>query len=146
MESLDDPFIRYMEKGRRRHWIYSPSIGQSGGIILSWDPANISQLVYSINRYSINVSFDDATLGTTSLLTVVHMPCDRQEKAATRDELKLWFEHQHCRSWIIAGDFNATLDASERSGCVGDCIDSEAFRNWIDSLSVEHKNVSQIGH
>lgn len=131
MASIDDRFSRYMERGKRRHWICCPAIGLLGGIILSWDPVKVTRVIFMIQRHFINLSFIDVASGCESLLSAAHLPCDRQGKLEVRAALSSWYLEQNCPSRLLMGDFNATLSPLERLDCIGNTIDSDAFGEWV---------------
>lgn len=135
IEVLEDSFTRYLEGNRRRHWLCSSSSGQSGGIILSWVPGNITQVQYWIDRHSIRISYLNTSSGKQALFAAIHMPCDRISKDHVRQNLSNWIDTHLCDSCLLVGDFNATTSLSERYDCIGDTQDSEAFVDWINYLA-----------
>lgn len=141
IESLDDSLTRYLEGHRRRIWICSPSVGQSGGIILSWTPGNVTQVQFWTDRHVIRISYLNVNTGKQSLLAAIHMPCDRQGKDAVRQSLSDWLNADLCRAVLLMGDFNATTSYSERQGCTGDTQDSRSFVDWIHSHAL-----TDLGH
>lgn len=80
IEDLSDALTRYLDGHRRRNWIFSPSSGQSGGIILGWTPGNITQVVFRLDRHCIRISYLNTVSGKPAHLAAIHMPCDRAEK------------------------------------------------------------------
>ncbi|KAJ6287639.1 hypothetical protein OIU78_001696, partial [Salix suchowensis] len=98
-------------------WSYFSNVHQDGRarIMVGWDPNKFHVVCVSIDHQWItcNVSSIDASMQfTVSFVYGMHSPTDRQ---------KLWdyiMLQSSCtpQSWILMGDFNATLKASDSSG------------------------------
>lgn len=140
MELLDPRFTSFIERGRRRGWAISPAIGQSGGLILSWDLGHVVRSSTVIHRSFIGLSMVDTLRGTQMILAAIHLPCDHPGKFETRDAIACWMASTSCNSCLLAGDFNATLWDEERKDCVGDRQDRNDFATWI-----EHHSLMDLG-
>lgn len=124
-------------------WIWVPSQGRSGGILVGCD-SNICVIESSKSiNYSVNVFLQHRHDRCTWMLTVVYAPVARHLKNAFWQELKT-SRRGRTELWLLCEDFNAIRARHEKSGSNFDIKLSGKFNDFVDDhhlveLKLPHK-------
>lgn len=135
-EHFDHSYLRNFCPRRFDKFIFQPSVGNSGGLIVIWNSAIVSGNVMSCLPYAITIEFNSTvTLNETWHLTNVYGPCAGE----LRDEFVLWMneldiEPDQC--WIIMGDFNFIRSVENRNILGGDMNDILIFNEIISNAGL----------
>nr|GEW89979.1 RNA-directed DNA polymerase, eukaryota, reverse transcriptase zinc-binding domain protein [Tanacetum cinerariifolium] len=136
--SLQETKMKKMDMwGIKRCWgnysfefVYSESVGKSGGILSVWDPNMFRKDSATISDYFNIVRGVWLPSGTCLLVISVYAPQELSEKKM------LWnYLSNVIRNWdgevISVGDFNEVRDNSERFGSIFNRSGAEAFNSFI---------------
>lgn len=114
MEEINTKTIRTFWKSNDIDWIFSPSRGNSGGILAVWNSnifnmksTVVMQSWIAINGVFLNSNFE------FSLITVYN-PCSVAARAEVWQQI-IEFQNSISMPCLLIGDFNEVLKASERS-------------------------------
>ncbi|KAI9100849.1 hypothetical protein K1719_024211 [Acacia pycnantha] len=96
-----------------------PSVGRSGGLVAAWRSNNIGVTVVCTNQqyFHLRISTMDRRL---VFLTAVYAIPSASFKQALWDDL-LSMAGEMSSPWLVVGDFNDIMAASERAGGAGVC-------------------------
>ncbi|KAI9124763.1 hypothetical protein K1719_004090 [Acacia pycnantha] len=96
-----------------------PSVGRSGGLVAAWRSSRIGVTVACTNRqyFHLRISTMD---GRLVFLTAIYAIPSVPFKEALWDDL-LSMAGEMSAPWLVVGDFNDIMVASERAGGVGVC-------------------------
>jgi exonuclease III len=84
---------------------YVPSIGNSGGTLITWKGSKFSGHVVFENQFAQSVELTTKTNGQKWTLTNIYAPCTTEGKGAFLD----WFKNIQVVDdylWLVLGDFN----------------------------------------
>ncbi|GJW87256.1 RNA-directed DNA polymerase, eukaryota [Tanacetum coccineum] len=112
-------------------YVFSPSVGFSGGILCVWDPNLFIKESSTISDYFVAIRGNWVASSTKILIISVYTP---QEPTEKRD---LWdFLYHMIDSWdgecVLMGDFNEVRTKHERYGTVFNLHGANAFNNFIN--------------
>ena len=94
-ESFDHSFIRTFCPKRFDRFVFSPSVGASGGIIVLWNSAIFEGVLQEITRSAIRINFISKHNQEQWTLVTVYGPCIGQE----RDDFVQWLNNLTERAW-----------------------------------------------
>jgi exonuclease III len=104
-ENFNWRLIRQFCPKRFDNFVFSPSIGASGGLIILWNSSIFMGQVVEINRSAIIVNFTSMHNNAIWTLVSVYGPCQGVE----RDNFVTWLydlQIPQGANWLILGDFN----------------------------------------
>lgn len=134
-ENFDNNFIRNICPPTFDSFVFLPSIGASGGILVAWMGfAFQGQLVFS-NTYAISVEFTSLLNNDSWILTTVYAPCTPVGKK----EFLEWFREIQMPpeiDWIIVGDFNLIRKPEDRNRDGADPNEMFLFNEAINKLDL----------
>nr|GEY97917.1 RNA-directed DNA polymerase, eukaryota [Tanacetum cinerariifolium] len=111
-------------------FVYSESVGKSGGILSVWDPNMFRKDSATIFDYFNIVRGVWLPSGTCLLVILVYAPQELSEKKMLWDDLS-----DVIKNWdgevISMGDFKEVRDTSERFGSIFNKSGAEAFNSFI---------------
>ncbi|GKC97871.1 RNA-directed DNA polymerase, eukaryota, partial [Tanacetum coccineum] len=126
----------YNMDGVNFDYVYSDSIGNSGGILCIWDPNSFRKDSVTVSDYFVIVRGVWIKSGMDILIVVVYAPHD------VRDKRLLWDYLSHVSNqW--AGDQNAHIDMPFPNSLSTDqqkdleCMVSDIFNNFIINAGLE---------
>lgn len=142
MEDFTPKLINTIWKDANVDWLFTPSIGNSGGLLSMWKKYFFVIESHRIERNWIAMVGFFPSLNFKGCLINVYNPCVKE----SRDEV--WhalaeFHEQSQTSCLFLGDFNEVLDASERGSCQTSQSGVQDFRNFISKtqlLEIPAKN------
>ncbi|GKB92823.1 RNA-directed DNA polymerase, eukaryota [Tanacetum coccineum] len=111
-------------------YVYSESVGKSGGILCVWDPNMFQKINDTVSDYFIMVRGVWVSSGKRLLIISVYAPQDLSEKKMLWDYLSFVIGNWDGEV-VIMGDFNEVRDISERFGSIFNKHGAEAFNSFI---------------
>jgi hypothetical protein len=135
-ELFEHSFIRKFAPKRFDQFAYSPSQGNSGGILIGWNSSiSCGQIIHSL-RFAITIKFTSNHNNDTWMLTSVYGPCQGIE----RDDFVNWLnglEIQDDSNWMFMGDFNFYRSLADRNKPGGNLNDVFIFNEIISNLGLQ---------
>jgi exonuclease III len=134
-DHFDHSFLKKLAPKRFNKYAFSPSNGNSGGILMGWNSSIFNGEVTEINKFSISVNFSSTHNGHNWTLTTVYGPCQGPE----RDEFVHWLNNMHIddeAKWMLVGDFNFYRSLSDRNKSGGNMNDIMIFNEVISNLGL----------
>jgi exonuclease III len=104
-EVIAHKLIRNCYPKRFDSFVYSPSVGASGGILVLWNSAVFNGNLVELQRYGVIVNFTSIHSGESWNLVSVYGPCQGE----LRDNFVNWLYNLHIptsNNWLLLGDFN----------------------------------------
>ena len=117
------------------HFVFVPSVGASGGILVAWKQALGTAGNFRVDNHCVSVQF----LPTDSepwWLTCVYGPQGNEEKINFLQELR--FIRTHCHGpWMVAGDFNLIYKEEDKNNANLNRAMMGRFRRALDDLALK---------
>jgi exonuclease III len=135
MEYFDHRIIRGFCPKRFDNFVYSPSVGASGGIIFLWSFAIFSGTLVELQRFSIVINFTSTHNSENWTLVSVYGPC----KGVERDNFINWLYNLTIPPdtlWPLLGDFNFIRSSENMNRPGGDVNDMLIFNDIIGHLGL----------
>ncbi|KAK1304533.1 hypothetical protein QJS10_CPB11g01479 [Acorus calamus] len=95
-------------------FVFKPSRGASGGILLCWDDRERFMIDWRMGNYSISVLFEDRATSWRWICSSVYGPCEDEDKGGLWEELSS-VKRDWGLPWCILGDFNVTRFVEDRN-------------------------------
>jgi hypothetical protein len=95
-------------------YLYLPSAGSRGGILVVWKYASWSVSSTVLSRYVFSVKIKHTSGGVEWWLSSVYGPTVDADKVAFLDELRQ-FCAIHVGAWLIVDDFNMIYRATDKN-------------------------------
>ena len=117
------------------HFVFVPSVGASGGILVAWKQALGTAGNFRVDNHCASVQF----LPTDSepwWLTCVYGPQGNEEKINFLQELRLIRTHCH-GPWMVAGDFNLIYREEDKNNANLNRAMMGRFRRALDDLALK---------
>ncbi|GJT14486.1 RNA-directed DNA polymerase, eukaryota, partial [Tanacetum coccineum] len=135
METMDLFSIKALWGNSSFDYVFSPSVGFSGGILCVWDPSIFIKVSHTISDYFVAIRGNWIASSTKLLIISVYASQELTEKR------ELWdFPHHMIDSWdgeyILMGDFNEVRTEHERYGTVFNLHSANAFNNFINTTGL----------
>ena len=121
-QSFDHTFIRSFCPKRFDRFVFSPSIGASGGIIVLWNSSIFDGDILECHNFAIRISFTSKHNHTSWTLVTVYGPC----RGVERDNFVLWLHDLNIpahENWLLVGDFNFIRSVENRNRTGADMND-----------------------
>lgn len=113
MDDFNPRFNRSLWKVRDRELLFSPSSGNSGGLLSLWRSNYFKAESHLIEKNWIAISGQIPSLNFKGCVINIYNPCDKDERAQVWSSLS-----EYClnvqRPCLLIGDFNEVLDPLER--------------------------------
>lgn len=116
-------------------WTFSPSIGNSGGILSMWNTSQFSLREQSVNRYWIAIKGSFPSLNFNCILINIYNPCSISARADVWAEISNYWKTATLPCLII-GDFNDILNASERGSNLSSQCSIDNFKKILQELQL----------
>ncbi|XP_026441694.1 uncharacterized protein LOC113340852 [Papaver somniferum] len=115
--------------------VYLPLEGRSGGVLLMWNSSVVVMEESLLGEFLVTLIFRNTSDGFTWIFTSVYGATD------PADYEQFWQEIQDVRllmsgPWMLGGDWNAPLFASERSSIGGCNRNRRNFRKFVNKNSL----------
>lgn len=134
-EMLDLTFIKNFAPRRFDKFIFAPSIGASGGILVCWNGSLFDGTVIDVKPFAISISFSSRLDLNVWNLTSVYGPC----LEPARTTFINWLRNLDILddfNWILMGDFNFYRYMDNRNKSGGNFHDTQIFNEVIDYLGL----------
>ena len=113
MECIDSMTVRNFCPSRSDSFVFSPSVGASGGIVVLWNSSVLSGRLMEAKHFGIIVQFTSKHNNEVWTLVNVYGPCRGQ----ARDDFVDWLYHlsiPDSANWLVLGDFNFIRSTENR--------------------------------
>jgi exonuclease III len=129
-ESFDMAFIKSCCPPCFDDFLYIPSNGASGGIIVIWKSSIFSGMIMHCEPFAMSVHFTSTTSAQTWTLINIYGPCTGDLR---NDFIKWLFDLNipYDEDWLILGDFNFIRSAANRNKPGGYIEDMIIFNDFI---------------
>jgi exonuclease III len=134
-EAPDLQFLKNVCPPNLNNFVFLPSVGASGGIIVAWKGALFSRHMVFSNEFALTVEFHSHYDESKWLLTCVYGPCTAEGKINFINWLK-GIQMSLEVNWIILGDFNLIRKPEDRNWPGGDLIEMFMFNEAISELGL----------
>ncbi|GKE43791.1 RNA-directed DNA polymerase, eukaryota, partial [Tanacetum coccineum] len=141
--SLQETKMESLEIFNRRCWgnfnfdyVYSPSVGYSGGILSVWEPRVFRKDNATVSDYFVMVRGEWIPNGKMILIISIYAPQELSEKKMLWDYLTLVIGNWQ-GDVVIMGDFNEVRKQEERYGSVFNVHGADAFNLFISNAGLE---------
>jgi exonuclease III len=134
-ETFDHSFIRSFCPKRFDRFVFSPSIGAYGGLIVLWNSSIFTGTVLEIHRSTIRMHFSSTSNNQSWQLVNVYGPC----KGLERDIFVQWLHDLDIslhENWLLLGDFNFIRSVDNRNKPGADMNDIFLFNSIISHLGL----------
>jgi exonuclease III len=134
-ENFDHAYLRNFTPRSFDNFCFVPSVGNSGGMMISWHGSKLQGQVIFENEYAQSVEFLSKLTGQKWILTNVYAPCTSQRKL----DFLNWFKNISMpddQPWIVIGDFNLIRRPENRNKPGGDPNMMMAFNEAISKLGI----------
>jgi exonuclease III len=134
-ESVDWRFIRKFAPKRFDNFVFSPSVGASGGMIVLWNSSVFSGQLSEIQRFGIILNFTSVHDNSEWVLVCVYGPC----QGLQRDLFVSWLYNLQipaAANWLLLGDFNFIRSQDDGNKPGGDVNDMFIFNEIIGHLGL----------
>lgn len=133
MEQVTEKITRSCSKSEDFNWIFSPSVGTSGGLLSMWNKIQFQMSKSVLNRHWIAIEGKFPSLNFECILVNIYNPC------SVKARLDVWEEiSDYCKlaylPCLIIGDFNEVLKASERGSNLSSQTGIDHFRNFLQEM------------
>lgn len=142
MEDFTPKLINTIWKDANVDWLFTSSIGNSGGLLSMWKKIFFVIESHRIERNLIAMVGFFPSLNFEGCLINVYNPCVKESRAEVWHALAE-FHEQSQTPCLFLGDFDEVLDASERGSCQTSQSGVQDFRNFISKtqlLEIPAKN------
>ncbi|GKB07211.1 RNA-directed DNA polymerase, eukaryota, reverse transcriptase zinc-binding domain protein [Tanacetum coccineum] len=117
-------------------YVYSPSVGSSGGILCVWDPRVFHKTNCTISDYFVTIQDEWVPKGKKIIIILVYAPRELREKKMLWDYLSLVISNWH-GDVVLMGDFNEVRTKEERYGSMFNVLGANAFNSFISTAGLE---------
>lgn len=124
-----------------RSFLYMPSTGSSGGLLVAWDANAVDITDLYKDQFCISARVQSVSNNTSFQLTTVYAPCedsDRPDFFRTLDRTATLVEGP----WVLLGDFNMYRYAHEKSRGRRNWAVMESFNSWIRDNAMDDIDIS----
>lgn len=116
-------------------WLFSPSVGNSGGLLSIWKSNFFKMETSNISRFWIGLTGYISSQNMMCTFINLYNPCTAEGRAA------VWLEiADFCTSnshpCFIIGDYNETLEPNDRGSQFISCQGTSDFQNFIHNLGL----------
>ena len=134
-ESLDPRTVNSIWKQANVQFTFSPSSGNSGGLISLWDASffSLESSIVEKNWIALNGSFP--SINFKGVVFNIYSPCTVEERASLYEDIVAYWESLNVPCLLI-GDFNETLSPLDRGSQYVDTNGSESFKAFLQGLQV----------
>lgn len=134
-DSFDLNFIKNICPSDFDSFVFNPSVGASGGILVTWKSSAFwGNLVFN-NNFAMSVEFTSKLNNESWILTAVYAPCT----PAGKREFLNWFRDIDMPDgvdWLVVGDFNLMRKPEDRNREGADLNEIFLFNEAISRLDL----------
>ena len=133
--SSDVQFLKNICPSSFDNFVFKPSLGASGGLLVAWKGAFLEGILVFQNEFSMSLEMKSLFNGNYWLLTNVYAPCTAEGKRNFCE----WFKNiqiQDEQNWLLVGDFNLIRSPESRNGVGCDINKMFLFNEAISALGL----------
>lgn len=135
--SVIDDVMRKEICGRRLNkYVTLPARGTRGGIMIAWQEKRFHKISETRSEYCLTVNLKDALLDKSIVYTGVYGPNNSAMRRNFFHELEEMKPNDDT-PWIIAGDFNTTLEMQDGNSTNQDMRWPIEFQNCLSELGLQ---------
>ncbi|KAL6288610.1 hypothetical protein ACE6H2_006120 [Prunus campanulata] len=138
-ETINKKLVASVWGSRFKEWVFSPSTGRSGGIVLMWNTHLVSVTDSLVGEFSVSIKI---TLNHCLdwWLSGIYGPCKQRERKRFWEELADLFGY--CgEKWCLGGDFNVVRFISEKSNGGRVTKSMKEFNEFIQDTGLRDPNL-----
>jgi hypothetical protein len=127
---FDKAFIKQCCPSNFDEFVYVPSVGASGGLIIIWQSSMFSGMVMHCTSFALSVYFTSVHNAQSLTIVNIYGPCDGEN----REVFIKWLFDLNIpddEEWLIMGDFNFIRSPSNRNKAGGNINDMLIFNDFI---------------
>lgn len=136
LETISPYDVSEMLGARFASYVFLPSAGASGGMLLACRGPDISCTLHHSGRFSVSALISGPGQPTTWCFTTVYGPQPEVDKVEFLDELRAIRAITAC-PWLIAGDFNLLLEAADKNKRIVNRRNMGRFRRFVDDMGLK---------
>jgi hypothetical protein len=128
-------FIRNFAPKQFDFFVFVPSIGASGEIIVLWNSSVFTGLLLETQSFGARVSFTSVHNNSSWVMVCVYGPC----QGIARDEFVSWLYKLNIPTmdnWLVLGDLNFIRDQENRNKPGGNIHDMMLFNEIVGHLGL----------
>ena len=132
---VDLQFLKKICPASFDNFVYVPSRGASGGMLVSWKGVFFEGTLVFQKDFAMSVEFKSLHTGNYWMLTNIYAPCTPKGKREFCD----WFKNIQMpdeHDWLIVGDFNLMRAPENRNRPGGDVSEMLLFNEAISYLGL----------
>ena len=134
-ELFDNFYIRKFCPRSLDKFVFSPSVGNSGGLLTIWNSSIFEGALVQSNSYALTVKLSCRIDNTSFHLTNTYGPSNPMQKHG----FITWLTNLDTNGfddWVLGGDFNLIRSPKNRNKPGGDTIEMNMFNNLISDLDL----------
>lgn len=135
LESIDQKLTRSCWKDEEYDWIFSPSMGNSGGLLTAWDKKYFNILSMKIERYWIAIKGEIPSENFNCILINVYGPCNEVLRSETWKNITEYWDLENLPC-LLMGDFNEVTSVTEKGSQVASQSGMAAFKQFISNTQM----------
>jgi exonuclease III len=127
---FDLAFIKSCCPRRFDDFVYIPSDGASGGLIIIWDSLVFAGMIMHCEKFDVSVHFTSVHSSQSWTLVNIYGPCSGD----SRGEFVQWLFNLNIppdEDWLLVGDFNFIRSQANRNKPGGNVNDMLTFNDFI---------------
>jgi hypothetical protein len=139
-ENFDLAFIKACCHSHFDEYVFIPSVGASGGLIIIWNNSVFSGMVMHYEPFAISVHFTSKQSTQKWTLVNVYGPCNGD----LRDAFVQWLYNLNIpidEDWLILGDFNFIRSPENRNKPGGNIDDMLIFNDVIRTQNLTELSI-----
>ena len=134
-EHFEPAFIRNFAPRKFDKFVFAPSVGASGGIIVGWNGNLFDGSIIEVHPFAISLCFSSRVDLHFWKLVTVYGPCSDRARSLFVSWLRN-LDIQEGENWILLGDFNFYRSLDDRNKSGGNFQDTQIFNEVIDHLGL----------
>ncbi|GJS20249.1 RNA-directed DNA polymerase, eukaryota [Tanacetum coccineum] len=135
MENVSHMDVKFMWGNSNYDFVYSDSLGSSGGILCIWEETFFRKEHVTISDYFVAIYGSWIPNKTKILLVAIYAPQDPKYRRFLWDYISILLSRWNGEV-ILMGDFNEVRSSDERRGSCFNSFNARIFDNFISSSSL----------
>jgi exonuclease III len=135
-ENFDSSYLKNFCPRRMNQFVFSPSVGNSGGLITIWNSSVFSGRLISKSFFQITMEFTCTFSLQKIYITNIYAPCSDDGRL----EFTQWLnslDSSEYELWMIMGDFNLIRSQADRNRPGGNVNNMMLFNSLIQLHDLE---------
>lgn len=118
-----------------RNYVIIPACNTAGGVIVAWDNSILTEVEHIVGKYCLNIDFMINQDTSVFRFTGLYGPSTQRGRGSFYRELRQ-AKPQMEMPWLVAGDFNVTLNWEDRSNVNYPIQHMRGFRAVVNQLEL----------